>query len=53
MTALRRSRWPMRWSFLLEGKVAQTGSVRQVFSRPASLAVAGLLTVETVQPDAS
>ena len=34
---------------LVNGKVAQTGSVREVFSRPASLAVAGLLTVETVQ----
>jgi molybdate transport system ATP-binding protein len=35
---------------LIDGKVAQTGSVRQVFSQPANLAVAGLLTVETIQP---
>jgi molybdate transport system ATP-binding protein len=35
---------------LVDGKVAQTGSVRQVFSRPASLAIAGLLTIETVLP---
>lgn len=35
---------------LVNGKVAQTGSVQEVFSRPANLAVAGLLTVETVQP---
>ena len=35
---------------LINGKVAQTGSVQQVFSRPANLAVAGLLTVETVLP---
>jgi len=32
------------------GKVAQAGPVREVFSRPASVAVAGLLTVETIQP---
>jgi molybdate transport system ATP-binding protein len=30
--------------------VAQTGTVQEVFSRPANLAVAGLFTVETVQP---
>jgi molybdate transport system ATP-binding protein len=35
---------------LAGGKVAQTGSVREVFSRPANLEVASLLTVETVQP---
>jgi molybdate transport system ATP-binding protein len=35
---------------LVNGKVAQTGSVQEVFSRPASLSVADLLTVETVQP---
>ncbi|HEV2391478.1 MAG TPA: molybdenum ABC transporter ATP-binding protein [Verrucomicrobiae bacterium] len=34
---------------LVNGKVAQTGPVREVLSRPASLAVAGLLTVETIQ----
>jgi len=35
---------------LCNGKVAQAGPVREVFSRPASVAVAGLLTVETIQP---
>ncbi len=35
---------------LVEGKVAQIGSVREVFSRPANLSVAALLAVETVQP---
>jgi molybdate transport system ATP-binding protein len=35
---------------LVNGKIEQTGSVKEVFSRPASLAVAGLLTVETVLP---
>jgi molybdate transport system ATP-binding protein len=35
---------------LVGGKVVQTGSVQEVFSHPATLAVAGLLTVETVQP---
>jgi molybdate transport system ATP-binding protein len=35
---------------LINGKVAQTGSVPEVFSHPANLAVAGLLTVETVHP---
>lgn len=34
---------------LVDGKVAQAGSVQEVFSRPATVAVAGLLTVETVQ----
>ena len=35
---------------LVNGKVAQTGPVPEVFSRPASRSVADLLTVETVQP---
>jgi molybdate transport system ATP-binding protein len=35
---------------LVNGKVVQTGPVREVFSRPATVAVAGLLTVETIQP---
>ena len=35
---------------MVDGKVAQTGPVQEVFSRPANLAVAGLLTVETIQP---
>jgi molybdate transport system ATP-binding protein len=35
---------------LVNGRVAQTGSVPEVFSRPANLVVAGLLTDETVQP---
>jgi molybdopterin-binding protein len=35
---------------LIDGKVAQTGPAREVLSRPASLAVANLLTVETIQP---
>ncbi|MDB6020353.1 MAG: molybdenum transporter ATP-binding protein [Pedosphaera sp.] len=35
---------------LANGKVAQTGSVPEVFKHPASSAVAGLLKVETVQP---
>jgi molybdate transport system ATP-binding protein len=35
---------------LVNGRIAQTGSVPEVFSRPASLSVADLLTVETVQP---
>src|SRR5262249_40191179 len=34
---------------LVNGKVAQTGPVREVFNRPATVAVAGLLTVETIQ----
>ncbi len=33
---------------LVAGKVAQTGAVTDLFSRPASLAVAGALAVETV-----
>jgi molybdate transport system ATP-binding protein len=35
---------------LVSGRVAQIGPVPEVFSRPANLEVAGLLTVETVQP---
>jgi len=35
---------------LIAGKVAQSGPVRDVFSRPATLAVADLFTVETVEP---
>ncbi len=35
---------------LVEGKVAQTGPVQKVFGRPVNLAVAGLFTVETIQP---
>jgi molybdate transport system ATP-binding protein len=34
---------------LVQGQVAQAGPVREVFNRPASVAVAGLLTIETVQ----
>lgn len=33
---------------LVAGKVAQTGPVRELFSRPANLAAAGALAVETV-----
>lgn len=35
---------------LFNGQVAQAGPVREVFSRPSNLAVAGLLSVETIQP---
>ena len=35
---------------LIKGKIAQSGCVREVFSRPANLDVAGLLTIETIQP---
>ena len=35
---------------LINGKVAQTGSVNEVFNRPANLDVAGIFTVETIQP---
>lgn len=35
---------------LVNGRVAQTGRVQEVFSRPANLDVAGILTVETIQP---
>lgn len=33
---------------LVQGKVAQTGPIQELFSRPASPAVAGVLAVETV-----
>jgi len=35
---------------LVSGKVAQTGTVQKVFSRPMNLVVAGIVAVETVQP---
>jgi molybdate transport system ATP-binding protein len=35
---------------LVNGKIEQTGSVQEVFSRPSNLAVAGLLAVETILP---
>jgi molybdate transport system ATP-binding protein len=35
---------------LINGNVSQTGPVQEVFSRPANLDVAGILTVETIQP---
>jgi molybdate transport system ATP-binding protein len=35
---------------LINGRVAQAGRVHEVFSRPANLDVAGILTVETIQP---
>lgn len=35
---------------LVDGRVAQCGPLREVFHRPANLAVAGLVAVETVQP---
>ena len=35
---------------LVRGQMLQQGAVHAVFNRPASLAVAGLLAVETVQP---
>jgi molybdate transport system ATP-binding protein len=35
---------------LVNGKVAQSGPVSEVFSRPVNVAVAGLLAVETVHP---
>jgi molybdate transport system ATP-binding protein len=35
---------------MINGKVAQSGSVQEVFSRPSSLTVAGALTIETIQP---
>ena len=34
---------------LLEGKIAQTGTVQEIFHRPANLAVAGIVAVETIQ----
>ena len=33
---------------LVQGKVAQTGTVREVFNRPANLSVAGIVAVETI-----
>ena len=39
-----------RMVVLVNGKIEQTGPVQEVFSRPASLAVADILTVETVLP---
>ena len=35
---------------LVNGKVAQTGTVQEVFGRPANVAVANIVAVETVQP---
>ncbi len=35
---------------LLEGKVAQAGTVQNVFSHPANLALAGIVAIETIQP---
>jgi molybdate transport system ATP-binding protein len=35
---------------MVHGKVAQSGPVQEVFSRPGSLTVAGVLTIETIQP---
>jgi len=35
---------------LAGGKVVQTGTVQEVFGRPANLAVAAIVAVETVQP---
>jgi molybdate transport system ATP-binding protein len=35
---------------LVRGRVVQHGPVQEVFSRPVSATVAGLLTIETVQP---
>lgn len=35
---------------LINGRVAQTGPVHEIFSRPATLDVAGILTIETIQP---
>ena len=33
-----------------EGQIVQQGPVQEVFSRPSSLAVAGIVAVETIQP---
>ncbi|HOW65238.1 MAG TPA: ABC transporter ATP-binding protein [Candidatus Paceibacterota bacterium] len=33
-----------------EGRVVQQGAVPEIFSRPSSLAVAGIVAVETIQP---
>jgi len=35
---------------LVGGRVLQAGPVQEVFSRPANLAVAGILTIQTIQP---
>jgi molybdate transport system ATP-binding protein len=35
---------------LARGKVAQTGTVQEVFNRPANLDVAGIVAVETILP---
>jgi len=35
---------------LAEGRIVQRGPVQEVFSRPASLTVAGIVAVETIQP---
>ena len=35
---------------LVNGKVAQNGTVQEVYGRPANLAVAGIVAVQTVQP---
>jgi molybdate transport system ATP-binding protein len=32
------------------GKIVQAGAVQEVFNRPANLVVAGILTIETIQP---
>jgi molybdate transport system ATP-binding protein len=37
-------------AILCEGRILQHGPVPEVFSRPASVAVAGVVAVETVQP---
>jgi len=39
-----------RMVVMVNGRVAQTGTVEELFSRPQSLAVAGILTVETILP---
>ena len=33
---------------LVQGKIAQTGTVQEVFNRPANLSVAGIVAVETI-----
>lgn len=35
---------------MAQGRILQTGAASEVFSRPANLSVAGILTVETIQP---
>jgi molybdate transport system ATP-binding protein len=39
-----------RMVVLCNGTVVQTGTVAEVFGRPANLAVAGIVAVETIQP---